>query len=76
MKPIGNEKKKNTRIVFFSQSELFSFLLYEPLNFTIVQPPKKLVMTFMTTSFSFLLLFRIFSSFLGPIPLEVEGILK
>ena len=32
MKPIGNEKK-NARIVFLSQSELFSFLLYEPLKF-------------------------------------------
>ena len=45
MKPIRNEKKK----ISFLQSILiifFSFELNEPLDFTIAEPPKKLLMFF------------------------------
>ena len=80
----GNEANRKWKIKYtfsFLQSILiifFSFELSGPFDFTIVEPPKKLLMSFVTTSFLSFCFWGFFplESFLQTLPLEVEEILK
>ena len=77
----ANRKWKKIYIFSFLQPILIIFVSFElsgPLDFTIAEPPKSLLMFFVTKSFlSFCFCwFFPLESFLWPLPLEVEGILK
>ena len=80
MKPIENEKVKKYTFGFLQSILIifFSFELIGPLDRTIFEPPKKLLMSFVTTSFLSFCFYVFFplESFLRPLPLELEGILK